>query len=650
MTPAGRGGPFRLGWICGRLSAGFFIFAKTPLCMRFTTLTLSAFLGTAALAQTPPLERIYSIPGALDIHAAARDDAGNFYIANEAPGSDLQVTRISAAGEHVWTKAYPFFSEEGLYGNSIAVGPEGVIVAGYTMGQLTNSRDGIILRLDPEDGTLLTSTRIDNGSSNALHYLWRTPDGFVASGRSDADGRAYEMLLAKLNDLGEVQWSKTYGVERTPSDNDGWQWGYEAKPLADGGYAIVGYGDGLGTGYSPSGYLVRTDALGNELWARSISCGAGVDELYTVVQSTTGDLYVGGRSLGFILGDVTAFVTKLSASGDHVWTRILEKGVEVKQLLPNASGGVDWLAAPQNMPGGGGGTGADGYDIAWGTFDADGDLIRSTMYGGPGSDNGMVFFQNDDGGFAIVGFTSPQGRWEWSLGDPAEDYWKGLLVITDAEGKADCGNIELELDWQPATAIVTPMTSVYGSGFTAFPYPVGQQEVAVGSFNPCCNEAAAFTMERTGDFSWRFIDGSTGANSYAWDFGDGNTSTEQSPPHTYAGNGTYNVCLTITGDCASATTCQQVSMAVGLDEVDGRAVGVSLHPSPASDFLVVRSERSAITMVQLLDAGGRLVSTTANNRSGNMTIPVGQLPDGLYVARVRLAEGTMHHQRVLVAH
>ncbi|HLP51821.1 MAG TPA: PKD domain-containing protein, partial [Chitinophagales bacterium] len=34
--------------------------------------------------------------------------------------------------------------------------------------------------------------------------------------------------------------------------------------------------------------------------------------------------------------------------------------------------------------------------------------------------------------------------------------------------------------------------------------------------------------------------------SWAWDFGDGTTSTLQNPSHTYAGNGTYNVSLTIT--------------------------------------------------------------------------------------------------------
>ncbi|MES2155010.1 MAG: thrombospondin type 3 repeat-containing protein [bacterium] len=49
-----------------------------------------------------------------------------------------------------------------------------------------------------------------------------------------------------------------------------------------------------------------------------------------------------------------------------------------------------------------------------------------------------------------------------------------------------------------------------------------------------------------------FIDGSlkgTGAiNSWAWEFGDGTTSDEQSPTHTYPGAGDYSVTLTITDD------------------------------------------------------------------------------------------------------
>ena len=44
-----------------------------------------------------------------------------------------------------------------------------------------------------------------------------------------------------------------------------------------------------------------------------------------------------------------------------------------------------------------------------------------------------------------------------------------------------------------------------------------------------------------------FSDRSTGnVSSWSWDFGDGNTSTEQSPSHTFATAGKYTVSLQVT--------------------------------------------------------------------------------------------------------
>jgi len=48
--------------------------------------------------------------------------------------------------------------------------------------------------------------------------------------------------------------------------------------------------------------------------------------------------------------------------------------------------------------------------------------------------------------------------------------------------------------------------------------------------------------------------------TWLWDFGDGNTSTEQHPEHTYATLGTYTVCLTVTNDLGSDTDCQTVTV------------------------------------------------------------------------------------------
>lgn len=44
-----------------------------------------------------------------------------------------------------------------------------------------------------------------------------------------------------------------------------------------------------------------------------------------------------------------------------------------------------------------------------------------------------------------------------------------------------------------------------------------------------------------------FNNQSTGGDTYHWDFGDGNTSSEENPRHTYQDAGTYTVKLTVFG-------------------------------------------------------------------------------------------------------
>ncbi|WP_421150019.1 PKD domain-containing protein [Seonamhaeicola sp. NFXS20] len=56
-----------------------------------------------------------------------------------------------------------------------------------------------------------------------------------------------------------------------------------------------------------------------------------------------------------------------------------------------------------------------------------------------------------------------------------------------------------------------------------------------------------FTFDVSG-LNVDFTDTSILAVSYSWDFGDGNTSTEASPSHTYAVAGTYDVTLTTTNE------------------------------------------------------------------------------------------------------
>jgi hypothetical protein len=57
-------------------------------------------------------------------------------------------------------------------------------------------------------------------------------------------------------------------------------------------------------------------------------------------------------------------------------------------------------------------------------------------------------------------------------------------------------------------------------------------------------------------------DNSTGSNlsGWSWTFGDGNSSTEQNTVHTFATEGTYEVCLTVQNGCGPSVTCHQVQV------------------------------------------------------------------------------------------
>jgi PKD repeat protein len=79
-----------------------------------------------------------------------------------------------------------------------------------------------------------------------------------------------------------------------------------------------------------------------------------------------------------------------------------------------------------------------------------------------------------------------------------------------------------------------------------------------------CNPDDGETGELTASFQYEisesnflevsFMNFSKGAATSAWDFGDGNSSTEESPSHTYAEAGTYEVKLTITGADGETTS------------------------------------------------------------------------------------------------
>lgn len=90
--------------------------------------------------------------------------------------------------------------------------------------------------------------------------------------------------------------------------------------------------------------------------------------------------------------------------------------------------------------------------------------------------------------------------------------------------------------------------------------------VEIGYTIPNCEAFFYYFPTDSSNYGWgsnniQFIDASIGSpDSWYWDFGDGNTSTQQNPIHYYQYEGVYQACLTIenTSDSCVSTYCDLV--------------------------------------------------------------------------------------------
>ena len=133
-----------------------------------------------------------------------------------------------------------------------------------------------------------------------------------------------------------------------------------------------------------------------------------------------------------------------------------------------------------------------------------------------------------------------------------------------------------------------------------------------------------------------FTNNSTNANSYNWDFGDGNTSTDINPWHAYSGLGTYTVTLTASnGNCPDSILTQVVEVIsdVGINENSNNQI--KLFPNPFTNQITVNGLSKENANIQIFDVNGKVVySTQTNGQTTIVLTDVNHLAKGTYVLRI----------------
>lgn len=141
--------------------------------------------------------------------------------------------------------------------------------------------------------------------------------------------------------------------------------------------------------------------------------------------------------------------------------------------------------------------------------------------------------------------------------------------------------------------------------------------------------------------------------TYSWDFGDGATSTEMNPVHTYGAPGTYTVQLDATNSCKTNSKTATITLTSGVRDLT-QTMGIDLSPNPTSgDFAVaIESDHAAGLRFKLFDAQGKMIKeSTRQIRPGANSVAFEglHLPQGLYQLQISAGEEGQTTLSVVVA-
>jgi len=218
----------------------------------------------------------------------------------------------------------------------------------------------------------------------------------------------YDFYVIKTDALGNEIWQNNYNL-------GGQEFAYSICPANDGGYLICGSTD---NGLHPllDVLIIKIDNDGSLIWSRSFG-GSSNDVGYSIIQCNNGGYVIVGYTGSFGTGNTDFYLLKINEAGSEQWSRIFgasnyESGY---QVIQTADGG--FAIAGKS------GSTSFGY-VRLIKTDNQGNQLWARSFMGSLISCGYAIAQCSDGGYLLTGDT-------WSAASSSSDF---CLVKTDASG------------------------------------------------------------------------------------------------------------------------------------------------------------------------------------------------------------------------
>jgi TolB-like protein len=273
----------------------------------------------------------------------------------------------------------------------------GYIVAGYTNSFGAGYTDIILIKTDANGNIIWAKTYGGTGGDWAFSVQQTSDGGYIVAGETNSFGTGSDdIILIKTDANGNIVWAKTYG-------GTGYDWVFSVQQTSDGGYIVTGSTYSFGAGYNDI-ILIKTDANGNIVWAKTYG-GTSLDWVSSVQQTSDGGYIVTGSTYSFGAGYYTdIFLIKADANGNVIWAKTYRGTYDdyASSVQQTSDGGYIVSGSTNSF-------GAGSYDIFLMKTDANGNIIWAKTYGGTDDDYAYSVRQTSDGGYIVAGYTRSFG-------------------------------------------------------------------------------------------------------------------------------------------------------------------------------------------------------------------------------------------------
>lgn len=229
---------------------------------------------------------------------------------------DYYLIKIDTDGDTLWTRTYGGPDDE--WGRSVQQTEDGgFIIGGYVGNNLEENYDFFLVKTDSNGDTLWTRTYGGSDLDKAYSVQQTNDGGYIIGGRTGIytnPGYLWDAYLVKTDADGDTIWTRTFG------ESDGWDWIESVCQTDDGGYVAVGVSDYVHN-ETANVFLIKLDADGDSVWAHTYG-GEDMDYGYSVEQTADGGFIIGGQTGSF--GPAyyySGYLVKTDAEGNELWSR-----------------------------------------------------------------------------------------------------------------------------------------------------------------------------------------------------------------------------------------------------------------------------------------------------------------------------------------